>query len=174
MSAVTTLRPTPSLGDRVGWRLGPRKKKQEKSQNETEAMTLIQNRHRHKHCLDPRLGRRLRCLSGTHLVPRQLHHVPFWLSVWLGCSLSRTKAAGRFPPQLPHHPPALCTPGCLPLPFPFFGASALHTTPSCPNPPDLKSQRLRRFLCRFYLVPKRKLYLASGSLPLALCGPARC
>jgi hypothetical protein len=106
-------------------------------------MTLIQNHHRHKHCLDPRLGRRLMCLSGTHLVPGQLHHVPFL-------------AAGRFPP-LPWPSAA-----SIPLLWCFFCAPHTLSPLRAQNPPDLKSQRLRRCLSVFFdtqaeIIPRFRL-----------------
>lgn len=97
------------------------------------------------------------CLSGTHLVPGQLHHVPLWLAG----SLPRTNLPDVF---LPHYKYRLANPcpsaASISLPLCFCDPH----TPSCPSPPDLKSQRLRRCL-RFCLTPKRKLYLASVSLP---------
>lgn len=64
---------------------------EKRHETKRRAMTLIQNRHRHKHCLDPRLGRRLMCLSGTQSVPRQLHHVLF-----LACSFLTDKCCRTF------------------------------------------------------------------------------
>jgi hypothetical protein len=148
----------------------------EDTSNETEgpSLAMIQNRHRHKHCLDPRLGHRLICLSGTCPVPRPLHQVPSGClaphpvgPVGLAPALT-DKAAGRFSPlstpvafnygrAQPLAAWRLASAGCR---FHSPSMVLLRSThqPFVPKTQtqthhDLKSQRL---------TPKRKLYLASG------------
>lgn len=80
-----------------------------------------------------------------------------FLAGWLP---SADKAAGRFPPSLE-------VPPCEPLlVFRFHLPSIVLLRSTHPFVPksSLKSQRLRRFLW-FCLIPKRKLYLASVSVP---------